>query len=67
MKKIAVFLFLFVLGVGGTYGALYYKRTKKTVVKTAPGECGKHKLKACPFCDKSQVEALGECKAHNVP
>lgn len=66
MKKIAILLFVFVLGVGGTYSFIYYKRSTKASTKVAPGDCTKHKLKACPFCDKSQIEAQGECKAHEV-
>lgn len=65
MKKIAIALLLFVLGAGGAYTALVLKRRQGA--KTSAEACGKHSLKACPFCDKSQVEKLGQCAAHKVP
>lgn len=73
MKKLMIVVCLFVLGGGGAYGYLYYKRKPKAKVekkvekKAEAGACDKHKLTACPFCDKSQIAKLGECKGHKVP
>ena len=70
MKTLAVALLLFALGAGGTYAALYVERRGSGAPEAAEGRAGtcvKHRLDACPFCDKSLVEKLGECGEHGVP
>lgn len=65
MKKILIVVCFYFFGAGGAYGVLYFKR--RPLSQTAAHSCKKHSLKACPFCDKSQIDKLGECKEHKVP
>lgn len=73
MKKLIIVICLFALGAGGAYGFLYFKRHSsknipiKVEEKSKAPACDTHELTACPFCDKSQIEKQGECKAHKVP
>jgi hypothetical protein len=70
-KNIIAVVVLVVLGAGGAYAYLSLGRRASDEQSAAQANsvCAKHGMAVarCPFCDKSLLAKMGECKGHGVP